>query len=76
MPPFTEHDAHIAALTSAYTVLVAVLHEAGAVNQRVVADALRRLAASSEHQSQPAVAADLTRLAAAVERGGQSDSPA
>ncbi len=76
MNPFTEHDAHIAALTSAYTVLVAVLHEAGAVDRRMVSDALRRLAASSEQQSQPAVAADLTRLAEAVERGEQSGPPA
>jgi hypothetical protein len=56
--------------------LVAVLHEAGAVDRRVVAEALRRLAASSEQQAQPAVAADLTGLAEAIEQGGQSGPPA
>jgi hypothetical protein len=56
--------------------LVAVLHEAGAVDRRVVAEALRRLAASSEQQSQLAVASDLTELAEAVERGGPSGPPA
>ena len=76
MQPFTEHDAHIAALTAAYAALVAVLHEAGAVDRRAVADALRRLAVGSEQQAQPAVAADLTRLAEVVERDGQSDPPA
>ena len=76
MQPFTGDDAHIAALTSAYAALVAVLHEAGAVDRRSVAEALRRLAASSEQQAQPAVAADLTRLAEAIERGGPSGPPA
>ena len=76
MDPFTEHEAHIAALTSAYAALVALLHEAGAVDRRAVADTLRRLAADSEQQAQPAVAADLTRLAEAVERGGPSVPPA
>ena len=76
MQPFTGDDAHIAALTSAYAALVAVLHEAGAVDRRSVADALKRLAASSEQQAQPAVAADLTRLAEAIERGGPSGPPA
>jgi hypothetical protein len=75
MQPFTGDDAHIAALTSAYAALVAVLHEAGAVDRRAVAEALRRLAASYE-PSQPAVGADLTRIAEAVERGGQAGPPA
>ncbi len=72
MQPFTGDDAHIAALTSAYAALVAVLHEAGAVDRRSVAEALRRLAAGSEQQAQPAVAADLTRLAEAIEQGGHA----
>ena len=76
MQPFTGDDAHIAALTSAYAALVAVLHEAGAVDRRSVAEALRRLAAGSEQQAQPAVAADLTRLAEAIEQGGPSGPPA
>ena len=75
MEPFTGDDAHIAALTAAYAALVAVLHEAGAVDRRAVAEALRRLAASSEQQAQPAVASDLTELAEAVERGGPSGQP-
>ena len=75
MEPFTEHDAHIAALTSAYAALVALLHEAGAVDRRSVAEALRRLAASYE-PSQPAVGADLTRIAEAIEQAGQSGPPA
>lgn len=75
MEPFTEYDAHIAALTSAYAALVASLHEAGAIDRRSVADTLKRLAASYE-QSQPAVGSDLIRIAEAVEQGGQSGPPA
>ncbi len=75
MEPFTEYDAHIAALTSAYAVLVALLHEAGAVDRRLVADTLKQLAASYE-PSQPAVGADLISIAEAVEQGGSSGPPA
>ena len=53
-----------------------MLHEAGTVDRRSVAEALRRLAASFEQQAQPAVAADLTGLAEAIEQGGQSGPPA